>query len=44
MGVEFQKKVGSIFSNNVQGHLEVIEVMNLGICYISLIMHNHNED
>ena len=25
MGVEFQKKVGGIFSNNVQGHLEVIE-------------------
>ena len=25
MGVEFQKTVGGIFSNNVQGHLEVIE-------------------
>ena len=31
MGVEFQKKVGGIFSNNVQGHWRSLKVMNLGI-------------
>ena len=39
MGVEFQKKVGGIFSNNVQGHLEVIEGHEFRHLTDFIIMH-----